>query len=632
MASTTAKNVTIKTNKVNVNSSKPQAQKKTRRRRNKWKETDLDMQTSGPAASGALTSDGMNRIRTLATSAISKQKLTLDPSALSWFFKYLDPAGATESGRALGEFSKIPDGLCKFSVDAEMRSIYNEECPGNSSTSIPLDGANWAVSVLSPPMFRFNYVIVADTLDREITRETLDIVFNQINNLSDWKSVADSQIWNSTIDPAIWWKIRTNPPIADMPEPTVGSSTTVSDYRLAYKSLTIESNTPTLFDQGYWIGGQYAITPKETPAAIPSIGELYTRTGIFHIVVGTTHVGVDLDLIDLTISAPPPWDFIPINLPALQLTSFRIPLNTGAATPTVTFQLPAGKSLRVTSDHTLWADSLDEVSFSVAAPIGTIRMFTFQSSRAGTLPHSFNHVSGVSTLTTIYLETGDVQESSTFNVLELPPTEINQIAANNPKIEQFLCKESLGAYLVHSKIRNPVFQLASASEFGWVKFKTNTSGITPHQGGIRDTVDKNFSSAVASFRGISKSQTLVVKTYVGWEGLTLANTPFGQFAHTGLLECDELLRASNQLATSLTGVYPATDNFAAMVSAFAAKALMGLMRGEASSSVITGIAQQAVTSGASSLNQNLPGLISGIVGVGKRLVSRIRARRARRRA
>lgn len=628
MSSQTAKNGTLKGAKnINVKAQNVTVKPNRARRRRPRKTNNLSLEQSSPAGGGPMTNDGKNTIRVRASKSISQQMLKLDPSSLSWYFKYLDPAGATESGRALGEFSKIPDGLCKFSVDGEMRSVYNEECPVLPNNNLPLDGANWSLSVFSPPMFRFNYLVVADTRDREITRDTMFAVLEQVNNLSDWKSVADEALWNSTNDPNVWWRIRTNPPLADMPEPVVGSATTVSDYRLSYKGMTLESNAPTLVDQGYWIGGQYAISPKETPAEVPSLGEPTTNTGVVHLFVGSSNVGVLFDVTGLTITAPPPW--IVTQSPIDERTDFTHPMN-NVVTPDVSIQLPSSKTLRVAGSNLVWADPIDTITFNIGPPLETgHRTFTFNSSRSGASPIAINHLSGAWASTVLYLESTDSSNSSSYNVLELPPSEVNQIAANNPKIEQFLMKESMGAYVVHSKMRNPVFQLVSAAEFGWVKFKTNTSGINFHEGGIRDTIDKNFSSAVVSIRGISTSQTIVVKTYVGWEGITLANTPYGQFAHTGLLECEEILRASNQLATSLTGVYPANDNFAAIVSAFAAKALMGLMRGEASSSVITGIAQEAVTSSAGAINANLPGLISGIVGVGKRLVSRIRGRRIR---
>lgn len=620
----TNKQISIKAQNVNVS-----GQKKRNRRRRRRAGAGAMLPPTGVAGGGPMAPSGFSVIRRgtrMPKVNLSKELLTMDPSALSWFFKYLDPAGATESGRALGEFSKIPDGLCKFSVDAEMRSIYNEECPSNIPGSIPLDGQNWSCSIFSMPMFRFNYLVVCDIRDREITRDSLIVVLEQVNNLSNWKDVADSQIWNSTSDPYVFWKIRTNPPLADMPEPVAGSSQTVSDYRLTYKGVTIESNFPTLVNQGYWIGGQYAITPKDTPAETPQVGESLTRTGVIHYFVGST-LGVDFDIVDLTVQSSTGWSYFESD----GMTHFSHPLNT-SITSTLTFQLPSGKIFRDSSNNEVWADPIDVVSVTIGPPNSGMRVFTISSSRASTTPVAISHLSGTTTSTALYLELNDnyvsvEQDSSMFNVLEIPPSEVNQIAANNPKIVQYLCSESRGAYLVHSKIRNPVFMMASASDYGWVKFKTNTSGINHHLGGIRDTIDKNFSSAVASFRGISQSQTLIVKTYVGWEGLTVQNTPYGQFAHTGALENHELIHVSNQLATSLTGVYPAVDNFAAAVATFAATALSQLMKGESSTSVLTGLAQNAVNSGANQLSGALPGLIGGIVGVGKRLVARLRNRR-----
>lgn len=638
------KKIAIKANKVSVSGPRSAPKPRRRPRRPRRPKQAVDPITTQifertPEAGGTLTNEVVPGLRA-RVSKLTSETLDINPDNTGWYFKYLDPAGATESGRALGEFSKIPDGLCKFSVDAEMRSIYNEECPLVQHGGVPLDGKNWSITVFSLPMFRANYIAIANTDDEEITQSMVSSVCSQINYLNDWYETSRSGSWNKLPGTNTYWKIRNNPPMADMPEPINSAVRTVSDYRLTYKGMTIESNAPTLVDQGYWIGGHYAISPKELPLisedefAKMSTGviSVTTEEGSRHRVEIRAHLTIEG-------SVPSHWTVTAVQLNLWHFA--RVPAAPNYAPTWVSFKLNEGSTLRYRPRGEIFADHEDTVGLAMqweTADRHNLKII-LRSSRDGQddielIVPSFTVWSDRDFQLASVNEGGEGVDGGArlMKTFELPPSEINEIAANNPKVEQFLTKESGGAYLVHSKIRNPVFQLVNSGAYGVVKFRSPDGADFGDDTGVRDTVDANFSTAVASFRGISQAQTLVIKTFAGWEGVTTQNTPFGQFAHCGLLKNDEILNAADNLATSLTGVYPANDNFAAVVASFAASALSGLLKGQSSASVVQGLCESAVSAAQSSLPTVVPKILGGLGKVAGRIIGRIRARRARRRA
>lgn len=563
----------------------------------------------------------------------AKGKIDLDSDSIGWYFKYLDPAGATESARAVGEYSKIPDGLVKFSVDAEIREIYNEECPTVNDTAVPLDGRQWSLSIFSFPMFRTAYVAVANVENKEMSLDVVNDLIEWLNNLADWRYVVDSEQWiNFTDDTTYYVRIRVLRPTYDVPDPTEGLVRTVSDYRLTYKAITCEANMPTLVDQGFWIGGQYALTPTNLPQY--DVSEAYALHTLTFARPSTSAA------LAFVWQGLPQGGTAPVGNPAWEQATTGGYFNWrhgGTTFPAgaISYVTPSGFDLeRYDVDTGTW------VAFSTAGDTITIQQTAVDTvvvtntpangddpvSFTVTVPASNTYTNNVFRNTLL-----EARPSSRRLELPMPPTDFGQTVANNPKIEQSLLKETLGCYLVHSKMRNPVFQLTPASSFGAVSFSNpgyeRTRDLPDHTG-IRDSFDQNLSTAVAHFRSLSHSCSIVTKTYQGWEGVTNVNTPFGQFAHAGLLKNEEILCLADDLATRLTGVYPATDNFAAAVSAFAANMLSSVLKSEATSSIIKSVGETAVGAAQSGLSK-LPGLLMSVPG---KIAARVRARRARRRA
>lgn len=603
-----ARNVTMKANTVNVT---PQRARRRNTRR-----------AQGTRATSSNATATINRGRMTVDSISHEiQGERIDPSegAVGWFYKYTDPAGSVESGRALGEYSKVPDGLLRFSVDGEQRPVNVEECPGVSDSALPFDGALWGFSAFSFPCFRLNYIAIANVKNLEMTPQVISYFISVINNITDWRAKADGE-WRLFAEDW-YYKIRVLPNTFLMSDDD-GRTDDITEFRKTTKGITFEFNAPTALDMGYWAGGHFPIKPR--PLTVPSGGNSIATFSLevlsFSATANNFTVGVTgQTVVDPvltgagTLWASSPTEFF--------VTNYLVGSTVTRVTPII-----------LSYNGEIWAAAGATLSLEVTTANSSGVQLSYTSDTAGS-------VALISPLLVPTARRWDLEfetpgESQAFNKLSLalPAMTIDELTTNNPKMEQFLCKESGGAYLVHYKMSNPVFEMTGEENYGYFQFhypNTDPPGTLGARG-IRDTFEKNFSSAVVHFRGLSKSTSLVVKTYDDWEGTTNTGTVVGQFAHAGATEETEVVQLANTLQSELTGVYAADDNFAALVSSLASVALGGLFKSEATPAIIKSLAHKAL-----GVVRENPGLIEqsaqAIGSIGERLVKTIKTRRAARR-
>lgn len=545
--------------------------------------------------------------------------------ALGFFHKYLDPAGSVEAGRAIGEFTKIPDGLLRFSVDAEQRPIVTEEVPGGSDAAIPLDGQLWSISFISFPCFRLNYIAVANTDNALIDELVSTALLSTLNNLADWRLKADGA-WRPFLE-NWFYKIRVLPNTFAMAE-DAGRTNGVTQFRKTYKGITFEFNAPTLLDQGWWAGGHVPVKPRNL--TIPASEDAVSSFSL----ALTDLTGARALAFTLTIPDPG-RNFALTGAGSFTLNSpleFTV-INT-TTTTVVTWETI--DALR-TFDGTPWALAGDTITLTVNIATGSQLRVTLSSSLAGSIDILSPTMGNSNRRWTLEMLTATENTAVNKLSIEMPSLTSDELTTNNPKIEQFLCKESGGAYIVHYKMNNPVFEMTGEENFGFFQFHYPSYAADDvfGQRGIQDTFENNFSSAVVHFWGISKSASIVAKTYDGWEGTTSTSSTVGQFAHTGAQEETEIIQLAGDLQAELTGVYPADDNFAALVSTLAGKALGAVMKSSATPSIIKSVAQQAVGIVQANPEAVETAVSTGINvagGIATRLVQAIKARRARRRA
>jgi len=570
--------------------------------------------------SGRMTGDGFNQLSFIRS---INARCDMDSNTEGWYFKYLDPAGSVETGRAIGEFSKIPDGLLTFSVDAEIRTIDILPVPMIESEvggpgAIPLDGATWSLTIFSYPMFRTAYIAVANRFDKELSEAVAAELAFTLNNLTNYRETIDANTWApfaETVEDGWFYWIKPLPPTYNLPDPVVGGQRTLTSWRMSYKSLTVEENAPDLINQGFWNGGHYALDASvvtqnalETQMVQSYVHgrsgpQSYGSAGVFRALVAIPN------LPQLAVIGGP------ATLVGSSYLQFQITGDVSAVGTPVTWIVPPGTAMYNPFEG-IFADVGDTVSIT-ATQVGTLPnlesiSLNFTSSNGASVPFSliFNNPTpgggsqipvGTEALVKIYVDNdSETIINRTSNQIEFPAYTTAQIAANNPKMEQFLTKATGGAYVVHKKMRKPVFELTPASSFGPVQFTTPGYDVNRNSNdgsGILDTFDANFSTAVVAFRGISHAQVPLVKLYQGWEGVTNVNTPFGQFGHTGLPKNDCVLQLVDNINTLTTGVYPAMDNFLGIVAKLAAGLLKKLVTSQATSSVLGNLAQGAVNKG-----------------------------------
>ena len=659
------RNMVVNARNVNVQkagSSNQNSQPKPQRRRNnrRRKIATQVFEQSRPVAveqevaeldAGRLTSDtgGLQTWRS--------KRVEMSENAVGWYYKYCDPAGAVESGRSVGECGKIPDGLVKYSVDAEIREVFNDTVPDMESDSqVPLDGRTWSYCLISFPMYRTAYIAIANVVDAEITDVVANAAVEFLNNLPDWRTMVEEGWVQFMPTDLNWWlKIRVLRPTYDLGDSS--ELRTVASWRMTYKSITTETNTPTLINQGFWIGGHFAQDNVLTDR---------TWIGQDSVVEEAAVEGFDLFASDRQYSKTTRltwqwtassgsirWDGVrqgggsvgnvdPRWLPRDDDGTFSYHYGGSSRPPAsvISYTFPEGTIIQAPSGERTAPGATLAINMALNTVNTTCRL-VIQSTTAdgGSWMYESEPMStfGISTVEFLKLTEGPDDfagaQGLAFRV-ELPPVNFEQMAPNNPKIEQFLIKDTDGSYLVHSKMRNPVFQLTSAKTFGsltldYPGYDANKNLKGPY--GIRDSFDANFSTGVVVYRGISHACTLVNKVYQGWEGVTASHTPFGQFGHSGLPVNQAILDLADDLASvRLTGVYPATDNFAAMVAGLAGNLLSQALNSEVTQNAIAGLGQQATTAVQQGVGK-LPGMIGSLIGrVGKRLKERRERRRARR--
>ena len=581
---------------------------------------NMDIMTSGVQLmelqdmnAGRMTSDASSDLSFIRS---INARCDMDSNTEGWYFKYLDPAGSVETGRAIGEFSKIPDGLLTFSVDAEIRTIDTLPVPlleSESPAGLPLDGATWSLTIFSYPMFRTAYIAVANRFDKELSTAVASELAFTLNNLTSYRDTIDGNDWSpfaALIEDGWFYWIKPLPPTYDLADPVVGDQRTLTSWRMSYKSITLEHNAPTLIDQGFWNGAHYALDPGVVQQSVQETSMIpstvhgrsqpsnYTSAAAFRALVRIPN------LPQLSAIVGPATLVAGFNSLAFQITG-----DATLATGTPISWVVAPETAMYNPFEGIFAEPGDTVTVLAAGTLPILTL-TFSSSNVAMVPFTLAFSTsptspfipfGTEATAKIFVDNStEYVGNRTSNQIEFPAYTTSQIAANNPKMEQFLMKETNGAYVVHKKMRKPVFELTPASSFGPVQFTTPDYDVSRNSNdgsGILDTFDSNFSTAVIAVRGIAHANVPVIKLYQGWEGVTNVNTPFGQFGHTGLPRSDCVLQLVDNITVRTTGVYPANDNFLGLIAKFAAGALKTLFSSQATSSVLGNLATGAINKG-----------------------------------
>lgn len=588
------KSINIKANLVKVASAttskiiSPKSVKRRRRRNTKVPfATKVSKELAPLVAGGTMTMEPR-----LAKLYSYDKVIELDSSVLGWFYKYLDPAGSVETMRAIGDFNAIPDDMLEYCVTAEARVIDNLTVPGAVESSVPLDGTIWSVVVISLSCFRTNFIAIANTLNEDLSQEVMNQVVEDLNNLVNPRDIIDTAEWipvtGSDDEPTWFWRVFTYPPTYNFPEPIEGQNRMVEGYRYAHKGLTIETNAPVLVNQGLWAGAMYPLKPSITTQESLQSTNIPSWIDVRNVTLGQDWT-LNITNMPQVIPNERPSDALPNS----NHLSYRVP-----AGATGTFDMPIGVTIYNPFDD-VWAGN-DGTDINVVTYARNIGSVVLTSDRVGTTPITiplagFVLAHGVAKL---WISNPNLAVlGGTSSTLAMPASTLEQVAANNPKMGQFTMQQSGGAYLVHSKALNPVFDLTQAANFGPIQFSNVGYDLTRNHNdgsGILDSFDSNFNTGCVVIKGISKANNLIVKTYFGWQGVTNTNTPIGQFGHAPPPKCAEVLMLADEIMSRSTGIFPATSNFLGSISRMASGLLSRLLSSQATQAMIGNLASSAV--------------------------------------
>lgn len=559
----------------------------------------------------------------------------MDPSSEGWFYKYLDPAGATETGRDTGEFSKIPDGLCPFSVDAEIRveNTISSPVPLPSTTGDPIQNALaelWSLYIVSYPLYRYAFFAIANIYNNKMSSDVQNEFADSVNTVVNIQSLINNKDWIpfGPADGGWYWQIYTLPPTYDGPI----TQNLVSNFRLSYKGLRVIPNFNELLNTGVYWGGHYALSPKNETVSIPEDEPVQTVISLTNVISGTPSAtaastiaipGLPQQTVQFDGSALP-FSLAPSESPTSPGSFYLLKGSTSVAdTLTWTYQLPPETTIFNvgSTDYSIFArrsaenNENNEITFTITdvAAENSVKL-TMSSNRAGSVPiitSTPNRLAGSNGLTYItFLSASDIVTDLNGNVvvnnIELPAMSTEQITANNPQFKTGNLWLDKGVYGVHRKFgREPVFTMTNANTFG--PLQLFREGDRPERDpvagqGIFDVIDNNFSTLSIAMEDMNRASSVVVIVWQGWEGIANQNTAVGQFGHKGLKKNTTVLELADSLNEELPGVYRGEDNDLAAIAGLAASILSNLGIKDATLTALGTVAKRAVSYGVNWLN------------------------------
>lgn len=501
----------------------------------------------------------------------------------AWCSYTTDPAGYHEKYANKPRTLCIPDGALAKGVSGEIRQINVLTKPTVGPDSIPLDGAQWSLHIISIGTLRLGYIAIASLTNEDVTPNIESAICSTVNDFIypvgqksfPWLVLHDN---DGTTVPGWYWMPIFNTATASWPEPVKGVATTLDSWRTVGKSITCEFNPPTLFNQGYAAGGIFART--STPSTIE---QDLTKFRMAAQNFTTSNNG-------------------PISVGGNEWASlFETPGNNNQ----IEWPIAAASRTMVARQNLAYnglafAAAGDEIVLTRGLNGVFTANLTFTNSSDDSvdpiiIPHNTTSAGNV---TTFYIgATNFVGEINTERqIIPLPPMNMSDIMQNDPNTMAAVLRKSGGIYAVQSyKTAAPVYEFANATSFAPINISTDGYEVPEGNtsGGIRDTVDPNVGTVTMTFKGISSSAQIVTKHIFMYEGMPSKDSTIGQFAETGG-ELDEtaLLFVANFFG-SMNSVYAARDNFLGKLAGVVSGLLHKLCAQEATPAVLRNVANYA---------------------------------------
>lgn len=463
--------------------------------------------------------------------------------SVGWLQRHLDPCG--EYRTAL-DYGKIPDGTLPQSASGQFREVFTIRPPGANPVAVPLEGGMWSLLIMSTPLWRTPFVLIADMLRPEVGNEAASAAFLYLNSVEN--SIERYPAWHETGMDGVYvslvsWKALSG---ALLPS-ELGVSPLISDFRITGDGFTVSHNTPSLINQGIAVVAQF--NPNIEPRDI----ELPSENGVTNVSAAIQYVLYgDTAGADVTTQLPGvgsyPWKFITNIRPRPPIGGL---INSGILGTAV-------YDFTTSDGDVLWATG-DSIRLQWTRPAGGAETITVQRSPDGTTWSNTSLARSGGGITVLVGTVGEVVSiSQRVNVLTSPPITQEDLIQMTPKTVQFLLKESKGFYVV-KRAWQPVFNMTKASSYGpirFIDFDTTLSSISGFIGGIADTADSNYGFAICNLSSLPLACAPYVKAIRSWEVVPSRNSVFGPFTTTTSPKDDVSLVISKTVSDMDPFAYP----------------------------------------------------------------------------
>lgn len=478
----------------------------------------------------------------------------LTTSARAFVLKHLDPCG--EFGTTHAECRPC-DGALPNSVPGAMREAIMIKPPNASQASLPLDGDTWTVMFMHLPCPRTPLISIASLFDSDVSQANLAAFANVWNTLQDF-SLARYPNWYA-FDDGLYFQWMDYVVFRGLPPPlSDGTTTAISQYRIAYDGLTGYFNAPDIVNQG--MGSSVQVPADHSYRAaeplLDSEGNVYQ---VFPIVRGVVAGSSQTQYTFKT-----PWTTV--NTTVVSSTTVGGTVNSSAITATsvqalyfgeggvVVQNFAVGNFFRVQLVNLTSSVVNQTVNLQISTDGTTFTTFA-NISPQGMVPWQFN---------LYWLGAASIEDAEPYqvNVLKLVPVGFDEIFQSSPQAVVEDLRITKGFYMP-KRVWQPIMNVAQASTYAPLKFTgpgVNPSTIVYKQSGQFDTVDLNYGVGINVLSGISTSTNPMIKMKRMLEMVADPNGPLVMFQYQGEPENEAAMAIIKEFRNRHPHAYPATYN------------------------------------------------------------------------
>jgi len=545
------KNVSIKTNKVEVLSKAAHAgnsRASGRNRRNR-----RVSQQSGEAVS--LPSGIVSNLSGLGrkTRFSFEECSGLSDQSVAFIERACDPCGEHGSTNDSG---KVPDGALPTSAGAFFRSLVTLEFPWDTTGTIDLTGKTYSLLVLQAPFFRSMAFVIALEVASEFSDDVMDKFIQSFGNV-DIMEKAFYPNWVQIVAGKYWCAVDTSALRNLTPPSTTGVSGMIESYRFSSHGSVIYFNTPDLVNQGTVTSMRYPLNHStavfDSPmGALPGFQPLELRATAFRITPIAFNIWMNVSIDGLLVREP--------LLPSFVGNSGQLPSTAVAA------KVPFRNS---SNSFTVKKGDLLQYQLGTGTENGVV--YLVNTSAATTMRVAVlmsSTVVGISTYGNYRFYTNESEgallelEEESVTLVTLPPVTQADMIQQNPRADVQLLKEPGGIYTTNS-VFQPIYGVTGAGEYGKINFVqkgTDPSSMGAPSLGWFDSADRNFGITVQNLQGIPYACKPFIKISRSLEIVPSAHSLVGAFACGGpavQTEAVDIVKAFNECQPH---GYPAAAN------------------------------------------------------------------------